>query len=68
MDPDPSSPGLLPAGRRWGQGARSVVPYLVRSLEMRPTAAQIVIGGEEPIRNPVFRRMDIRVAVQQKKP
>ena len=30
---------LPPAGRRWGAGARSVLPYLTKSLQARPSAA-----------------------------
>jgi hypothetical protein len=46
---------LLPAGRRWGFGAHSVLPYLT-ALHTRP-----VDSGQEPaeaIRNPVFPQMD----------
>jgi hypothetical protein len=44
---------LQPAGRRWGFGAHSVVPYLAFALQSRP--------GEESgdsIRNPVFPQME----------
>jgi hypothetical protein len=38
IDPD-SDPDELPAaGRRWGAGAGSVLPYLARSLQARPSA------------------------------
>jgi hypothetical protein len=52
--PDPRT-RLLPAGRRWGFGAHSVLPYLNASLQARP--------GEPPadgegIRNPVFPQME----------
>lgn len=43
---------LLPEGRRWGFGARSVLPYLATTLEARPG------GPADDIRNPVFPRMD----------
>lgn len=53
----PSSPDdharLLPAGRRWGFGAHSVLPYLAYTLQSRP--------GDETqagIRNPVFPHME----------
>lgn len=49
----PDSPArLLPAGRRWGFGAHSVLPYLGLALQARP-------GAEDAgsIRNPVFRQM-----------
>ena len=47
-----STAHLLPAGRRWGFGAHSVVPYL--------TLAQKARAGEEgeAIRNPVFPQME----------
>ena len=56
--------GLLPPGHRWGVGARTVLPYLVHSLEARPAAAAEIVFGEEPIRNPVFPQMQLRVSVQ----
>ena len=49
---------LLPAGRRWGFGAHSVLPYLSFALQARP--------GQEPgesIRNPVFPQMESRLPV-----
>lgn len=46
---------LLPEGRRWGFGARSVVPYLSLMLQSRADAEQ---GMPESIRNPVFAQMD----------
>jgi hypothetical protein len=48
--PDPHS-RLLPAGRRWGFGAHSLLPYLQMALNARP--------GEdaENISNPVFPQM-----------
>lgn len=52
--PDPSPP-LQPAGRRWGFGAHSVVPYLVHS----PSQAIASQAREEgAIRNPVFPHME----------
>jgi len=48
---DPSATSLPPAGRRWGFGAHSVVPYLVHTLQ--PAAA-----GDAGIRNPVFPHME----------
>lgn len=44
---------LLPAGRRWGFGAHSVVPYLTFALQARPGEK-----ADESIRNPVFPRME----------
>lgn len=32
-------PELPPPGSRWGVGAHSVLPYLVRTLRARPAAA-----------------------------
>jgi hypothetical protein len=43
---------LLPAGRRWGFGAHSVLPYLAAALHAR--AAE----DAGAIRNPVFPQMD----------
>lgn len=34
-----SDPELPPPGARWGVGAQSVLPYLVKTLRARPTAA-----------------------------
>lgn len=34
---DPDN-GLPPAGSRWGSGARSVLPYLTKSLQSRPSS------------------------------
>lgn len=45
---------LLPAGRRWGFGAHSVVPYLSYTLHARPSDGD----GAEAIRNPVFPQME----------
>ena len=44
---------LQPAGRRWGFGAHSVVPYLSFALQARPGEA-----AGESIRNPVFPQME----------
>ncbi|MEJ5989147.1 hypothetical protein WG902_04050 [Ramlibacter sp. PS3R-8] len=45
---------LQPAGRRWGFGAHSVVPYLAHTPA--PHAKPGESGGA--IRNPVFPHMD----------
>lgn len=45
---------LLPAGRRWGFGAHSVVPYLAMALQSR--AGEVAEDGS--IRNPVFPQME----------
>jgi hypothetical protein len=46
---------LLPEGRRWGFGARSVLPYLTAALESRPADAA---DPAKDIRNPVFPQME----------
>jgi len=46
---------LLPAGRRWGFGAHSVLPYLNAALQARPGAAA---SEAEGILNPVFPQME----------
>jgi hypothetical protein len=45
---------LQPAGRRWGFGAHSVVPYLAVALNARPGTG----ADEGTIRNPVFPQME----------
>lgn len=52
---------LSPAGRRWGRGAQSVVPYLAAGLRARPDAPQEAPSEPEGISNPVFRQMEIRL-------
>ena len=37
---DEQDSGLPPPGRRWGAGAQSVLPYLTRSLQAKPSAAE----------------------------
>ena len=41
MPPNTPSPdednGLPPPGRRWGSGVESVLPYLTKSLQAKPT-------------------------------
>ena len=34
---DANEGDLPPPGRRWGTGAQSVLPYLTRSLQAKPT-------------------------------
>jgi hypothetical protein len=46
---------LQPAGRRWGFGAHSLLPYLSLALHSRPGAAP---EAGESIRNPVFPQME----------
>lgn len=52
-DRDPER--LQPAGRRWGFGAHSVVPYLAHAPAPHAKPAE----GEGSIRNPVFPHMDL---------
>ena len=52
---------LPPAGRRWGHGAQSVVPYLAAGLRSRPGAPQEAPVEPDGISNPVFRQMEIRL-------
>ncbi|MGV3571664.1 MAG: hypothetical protein ACO1PB_13785 [Ramlibacter sp.] len=52
---------LPPAGRRWGRGAQSVVPYLAAAARSRPGAAEEPAEAAERISNPVFRQMEIRL-------
>lgn len=54
IHPDPRN-CLLPEGRRWGLGARSVLPYLAAVLDSRPGEAAPAAGA---IRNPVFSGME----------
>ena len=46
---------LLPAGRRWGFGAHSVVQYLGISMQSKPAEGT---SDAEQIRNPVFPHME----------
>ena len=57
----PSSGSLLPAGRRWGHGARTVLPYLDLTLQGRVLSQETQAADGEPVRNPVFRQLDIVV-------
>jgi hypothetical protein len=52
-DRHPSS--LQPAGRRWGFGAHSVMPYLVHTAQVTDGARA---DDEGSIRNPVFPKME----------
>jgi hypothetical protein len=49
---DPETPRLQPAGRRWGFGAHTVMPYLAHAAAPDPSAA------DASIRNPVFPHME----------
>jgi hypothetical protein len=47
--------GLPPAGRRWGAGAQSVLPYLTKSLQSRPASTPEPRGGQpREGQHPVF--------------
>ena len=46
---------LPPAGQRWGAGAQSVLPFLTRSLQARPSAAQEAREPRPGERHPVLR-------------
>ena len=39
-DAEKGDPELPPSGSRWGRGAQSVLPYLLRTLRARPSAAE----------------------------
>jgi hypothetical protein len=45
---------LPPAGRRWGRGAGSVLPYLTKSLQAKPLENPEARGNGAKARNPVF--------------
>ena len=49
---------LLPAGRRWGFGAHTVVPYLTHSVHSRSTRTPEAEQEEQFILNPVFLHME----------
>jgi hypothetical protein len=55
---------LLPAGRRWGFGAHSLVPYLNASLQSKPGEGGA--AAAESIRNPVFPQMDEALEVLER--
>jgi hypothetical protein len=59
--PDPRA-RLQPAGRRWGFGAHSVVPYLTFALQSRPGQQD-----DESIRNPVFPQMEDTLRVLRRR-
>lgn len=48
-----------PPGRRWGSGARSVVPYLNHSAQAKVLALDVLRQDDGPVRNPVFRQMQV---------
>lgn len=55
----PSAGAWQPPGRRWGSGARSVVPYLNHAAQAKVLALDVVRPDEGPVRNPVFREMQV---------
>jgi hypothetical protein len=52
---DKHAPRLQPAGRRWGFGAHSVMPYLSHTGQ---AATSGPAGDDGSIRNPVFPHME----------
>jgi hypothetical protein len=53
---NPEEPdGLPPPGYRWGSGAQSVLPYLTKSLQARPSHAPEPREPRQRDGNPVFR-------------
>lgn len=49
-------PGLPPPGSRWGSGAQSVLPYLTKSLQAKPSSAPDTRESRPPRDgHPVFR-------------
>lgn len=59
--PDPHQ-RLQPAGRRWGFGAHTVVPYLTHTTQA--TAGDTAAEG---IRNPVFPQMEKALRAVQRR-
>jgi hypothetical protein len=55
---------LQPAGRRWGFGAHSVLPYLSAALKARPGTE----ADEGTIRNPVFPQMENTLRLLGRRP
>jgi hypothetical protein len=55
---------LPPPGRRWGAGAQSVLPYLTRSLQARPSAAQEGRESRPGDGHPVLRNWPARPIVR----
>lgn len=39
-DTDDQDPTLPPPGHRWGSGAQSVLPYLTKTLQAKPSAQE----------------------------
>jgi hypothetical protein len=56
---------MMPAGERWGFGARTVLPYLNHSLQARLIAADLPPPEAGPVRNPVFPEMDIALLARK---
>ena len=52
-NPDDQDPTLPPPGHRWGSGAQSVLPYLTKTLQAKPSAHEARdnrVQDEEPQR------------------
>jgi hypothetical protein len=53
---------LPPPGTRWGAGAQSVLPYLTKSLQAKPSAALEPREARPRDGNPVFSNWPPRAA------
>jgi hypothetical protein len=53
---------LPPPGQRWGAGAQSVLPYLTKSLQARPSAALDARESRPRDGHPVFQNWPRRNA------
>lgn len=51
---DEQDNGLPPPGSRWGAGARSVLPYLTKTLQAKPAAVPEPREPRPHDGNPVF--------------
>jgi hypothetical protein len=45
---DEQDGGLPPPGSRWGAGAQSVLPYLTKTLQQKPSEGPQARDGREP--------------------
>ncbi|HEX2547864.1 MAG TPA: hypothetical protein VHL79_23475 [Ramlibacter sp.] len=53
---DDQDSGLPPPGSRWGSGAQSVLPYLTKSLQARPSSAPEAREPRQRDGHPVFQQ------------
>lgn len=61
--PNPSpddQDGLPPPGNRWGSGAQSVLPYLTKSLQAKPSESPEAREPRPRDGHPVFARWPTR--------